>query len=159
MFEKKIGDSMNRRTIVKGAAWSVPVVALAVAAPSAAASGNPVAATFWGTSATASVISGNTTKYVLDGQDALSDPALLPIGSQMTLTPGPGVTLTMVRSSAGVLVEPQTDGSIIVTIIAADITEVDLRFSPVGPAGSGYTITTSVPNIAPFTEDINVVLQ
>lgn len=36
-------QEINRRKVVKGAAWSIPVIAAAVAAPSAAASGDPVA--------------------------------------------------------------------------------------------------------------------
>ncbi|QHC68269.1 hypothetical protein GSU68_17955 [Rathayibacter sp. VKM Ac-2759] len=37
-------DGVGRRTLVKGTAWSVPVVAMAVGAPFAAASGNPTLA-------------------------------------------------------------------------------------------------------------------
>jgi len=38
---KDLSSGQNRRTIVKGAAWSVPVIAAAIAAPFAAASGTP----------------------------------------------------------------------------------------------------------------------
>lgn len=36
------GDGLSRRTVIKGAAWSVPVIAAAVAVPMAAASGGAI---------------------------------------------------------------------------------------------------------------------
>ena len=148
-------SGFTRRTLVKGAAWSVPVVAAAVATPLAAASIAPPAA-FWATGATVSVVSGNATNYTLEGSDSEGELAVLPVGSSVTITPDAGVTLAFV-SSIGIVVTSNPDGTLTAVIAAADITNVRIRFRPTGPSGSGYSITTNVP-IAPFTETIPVVL-
>ncbi|UFS60172.1 hypothetical protein [Subtercola endophyticus] len=44
MNEELLKKGIDRRTIVKGAAWSAPIVAIAIAAPAAAASTTPPAA-------------------------------------------------------------------------------------------------------------------
>ena len=159
MYEENQSPSpssgFSRRTLVKGAAWSVPVVAAAVATPLAAASVAPPAA-FWATGATVSVVSGNATNYTLEGSDADGELAVLPVGSSVTITPDAGVTLLFV-SALGIVATSNPDGTITAVIAAADVTNVRIRFRPSGPSGSGYTITTNVP-IAPFTETISVTL-
>ncbi|WP_350351559.1 hypothetical protein ABS642_20530 [Microbacterium sp. A8/3-1] len=155
MNEDSPSPTLSRRALVKGAAWSVPVVAVAVATPLAAASVPPPAA-FWATGATVSVVSGNATNYTLEGSDSEGELASLPVGSSVTITPDAGVTLAFV-SSLGITVTSNPDGTITAVITAADTTNVRIRFRPTGPSGSGYTITTNVP-IAPFTETIAVTL-
>lgn len=149
---------ISRRVIVKTAAWSVPVVAAAAAVPLAAASGELPPATFWGTGATVSVVSGNVTKYTLEGTDANADAALLPTGSTILIVPKPGVTITPV-SVTGAVATVNSDGSVLYTIVAADVSLVDIRFRPAGPSGPAYDIVTTVPGIAPYTETISVDLR
>lgn len=144
--------------VVRTAAWSVPVVAAAVAAPLAVASTVMPPATFWGTGATVSVVSGNTTKYTLEGSDANADPALLPAGSTILITPEAGVSITPVAVT-GAAVTVNGDGSVLYTIVTNDVSLVDIRFRPTGPVGSGYSIVTSVPGIAPYSETISVTLS
>lgn len=158
MSENTSRISTTRRSLVKSAAWSVPVIALATAAPAYAASTvTPAPATFWGTGATASVTSGNVTNYTLEGTDSEGDPALLPIGARVTITPEAGVTLVLFDAT-GLTAVLNPDGSITATILSADLTNVRLRFRPSGASGLGYTITTNI-NIEPFTQDIDVNIR
>ncbi len=112
MQEELDTHGLSRRTLVKGAAWSVPVVAVAVATPLAAASATPPAATFWATGATVSVVSGNVTNFTVEGSDADGNLALLPSGTSVTIVPDAGVTLAVVNA-IGIVVthEPPTDRS------------------------------------------------
>lgn len=68
--EQKVDPKISRRTIAKGAAWSLPVIATAVAAPSASAS--PVCAPCLGANvvsagATIATVSGNKGNVVIAG--------------------------------------------------------------------------------------------
>ncbi|WP_341944872.1 hypothetical protein [Microbacterium sp. LWH11-1.2] len=148
---------LSRRTLVKSAAWSVPVVAVAVATPLAAASQTPPPATFWATGATVSVVSGNVTNFTVEGSDADGNLALLPAGTSVMIVPDPGVTLQVVNA-IGIVVTQNPDGSITGVITASDITNVRIQFRPTGPSGSGYSITTNI-DIDPFTETIDVTLR
>lgn len=154
-----VGAGVSRRAVVKGAAWSVPVIAVATAAPLATASVTPPPATFWGTGATVAVESGNITRYQLWGENANGDDAALPVGSTVTFTPGPGVTLEIISSTPGVSVTDNGDGSYTFLIAIPNVTAVDIRFRPTGPSGGGYSITTSVPGVAPYLDTIAVVLN
>ena len=75
----------NRRAVVKGAAWSVPVIAAAIAAPAASAS-VANASLAWSASST-SLIS----LRLLDGSSGLiTAKVLTTVPTQFTLTNGPG---------------------------------------------------------------------
>ncbi|MEV4669471.1 hypothetical protein [Microbacterium sp. LWO12-1.2] len=148
---------VSRRTVVKGAAWSVPVVAAAVAIPLAAASTPTPAATFWATGATVSVVSGNVTNFTVEGSDADGNLALLPSGTSVLIVPEPGVTLQVVNAT-GIVTTTNPDGSITAVITGSDITNIRIQFRPTGPSGSGYSITTNI-DIDPFTETIDVKLR
>lgn len=157
MQENTRSDGLSRRTVVKGAAWSVPVVAAAVAVPLAAASTPAPAATFWATGATVSVVSGNVTNYTVEGSDADGNLALLPSGTSVLIVPEPGVTLQVVNAT-GIVTTTNPDGSITAVITGSDITNIRIQFRPTGPSGSGYSITTNI-DIDPFTETIDVKLR
>lgn len=79
-----VAKSTSRRTIVKGAAWSIPVVAAAVAAPLAAASVNNASLSF--TNSTTSLLS----LKLLDGTGVLTAQALVTVPTELTLQNGPG---------------------------------------------------------------------
>ena len=158
MQENPRAVGVSRRTVVKGAAWSVPVVAVAVATPLAAASGPAApAATFWATGATVSVVSGNVTNYTVEGSDANGNLALLPAGTSVMIVPEPGVSLQVVNAT-GIVTTANPDGSITAIITGSDITNIRIQFRPTGPSGSGYSITTNI-DIDPFTETIDVKLR
>ncbi|MFJ2551566.1 hypothetical protein [Microbacterium sp. NPDC087591] len=158
MQENPRADGFSRRTVVKGAAWSVPVIAAAVATPLAAASTpTPAAATFWATGATVSVVSGNVTNFTVEGSDADGNLALLPSGTSVLIVPDPGVTLQLVNAT-GIVTTTNPDGSITAIITGSDVTNIRIQFRPTGPSGSGYSITTNI-DIDPFTETIDVKLR
>ncbi|WP_444561606.1 hypothetical protein [Arthrobacter sp. AOP36-A1-22] len=73
-----------RRTIVKGAAWSIPVVAAAMAAPLAAASVNNASLAFTDTE------TGLLALRVLGGGGVVNAQALVTVPTELTLTNGPG---------------------------------------------------------------------
>lgn len=76
--------NVSRRTVAKGAAWSLPVIATAVAAPAASAS--PANASLAWTDSTTSLL----TLALLDGGGTLTAQALVTVPTQLTLTNGSG---------------------------------------------------------------------
>lgn len=91
-------SNLSRRTVVKGAAWSVPVIAVAAATPMAAAS-TTNASLDWSDSETALL-----QLQVIDGSTTIGAQALITVPTEFTLTNGPGeisenatVTITVGR--------------------------------------------------------------
>jgi hypothetical protein len=74
----------SRRTVIKGAAWSVPVIAVAVATPFASASVANAGVTFTGTE------TGLLSLNLLDGSDSLTAGAAITVPDQFTIANGPG---------------------------------------------------------------------
>lgn len=109
--QKSPEKTTNRRTIIRGAAWSVPVVAVAMAAPAAAASPIDVGAY---------AINGRCGALGLLGPGfelAASPTAALPIGTTITIT-GSGVVDIGVFSFAGgvVSVSALSSNSLLITL-------------------------------------------
>ncbi|MDR6987992.1 hypothetical protein J2Y66_002490 [Paenarthrobacter nitroguajacolicus] len=82
--EVTVSKPHSRRAVVKGAAWSVPVIAAAVAAPAAVASVNTLGLAF--TASSTSLLSLN----LLDGGGTLTAQALVTVPTTLTFTNGPG---------------------------------------------------------------------
>jgi hypothetical protein len=74
----------SRRAVVKGAAWSMPVIAAAVAAPAAVASVNNLSLAF--TASSTSLLS----LRLLDGASVVTAQALVTVPTILTFTNGPG---------------------------------------------------------------------
>jgi hypothetical protein len=144
----------TRRTLVKGAAWSAPVIALAVAAPAAAASNALPPATFAYTGGSLGVRSGNVAVFNLNGIDSEGAPAALPSGSAVTVSPSPGITFVVVSSSGATMVD-NGDGSFTFVVTATDVSAVLIRVRPTGPVGDGIDFDTAL-SIEPFTESFNI---
>lgn len=96
----RASDGIDRRTIIKGAAWAVPVMAVAVAAPLAAASVNTSGLAVTGTQ------TGLLTLNLLDGGGTVTAGALITVPTEFTITNGAGainqtatVTVTVARPS------------------------------------------------------------
>ncbi len=90
---------VSRRTLVKAAAWSVPVVAMTVASPAAVASEGNVASLTWTDSET-----GLLALRVLDSATVITAQALVTVPTEFTLVNGGGaitdtatVTITVGR--------------------------------------------------------------
>ncbi|MGF3056990.1 hypothetical protein [Microbacterium sp. YY-01] len=77
-------QTLSRRTVLKGAAWSAPVVAAAVAVPMASASVNN-ADLYWSDSDT-----GLLSLRLLDGSSVLTAQALVTVPTAFTIENGPG---------------------------------------------------------------------
>ncbi|MFJ4029157.1 hypothetical protein ACIPWF_17270 [Paenarthrobacter sp. NPDC089989] len=82
--EVTVSKPHSRRAVVKGAAWSVPVIAAAVAAPAAVASVNDLTLAF--TASSTSLLSLN----LLDGGGTLTATALVTVPTQVSVSNGPG---------------------------------------------------------------------
>ncbi|WP_232481384.1 hypothetical protein [Arthrobacter sp. YN] len=82
--EVTVSKPHSRRAVVKGAAWSVPVIAAAVAAPAAVASVNTLSLAF--TASSTSLLS----LALLDGGGTLTATALVTVPTTLTFTNGPG---------------------------------------------------------------------
>ncbi|MEU4016765.1 hypothetical protein AB0E56_15995 [Microbacterium sp. NPDC028030] len=74
----------SRRTIMKGAAWSVPVVAAVVATPLAAASITPTSVAWTGTSTSLAAL------QLLDGGGTLTAQALVTLPTEFSIRNGSG---------------------------------------------------------------------
>ncbi|WP_424446927.1 hypothetical protein [Microbacterium arborescens] len=81
---RRESDGIDRRTIIKGAAWAVPVMAVAVAAPLAAASVNNSGLAVTGTN------TGLLALNLLDGGGTLTATALTTVPTEFTITNGAG---------------------------------------------------------------------
>ncbi|QLD12240.1 hypothetical protein [Microbacterium oleivorans] len=81
---RRDSDGIDRRTIIKGAAWAVPVMAVAVAAPLAAASVNTSGLAVTGTQ------TGLLTLNLLDGGGTVTATALTTVPTEFTITNGAG---------------------------------------------------------------------
>ncbi|MDR7083199.1 hypothetical protein J2X01_002492 [Arthrobacter ginsengisoli] len=117
--------SFDRRAVVKGAAWSVPVIAAAIAAPAAAASELKATAAF--TSATGKI------KYHLRGSE----------GSPSNNKNGNGPTGFSIKNSVTGSITGAISGTIIITP------------STGGPDLSVYTLTSAGLPIALFADSDN----
>lgn len=100
--QKPVSGGFNRRSVVKGAAWSMPVIAAAIAAPAASAS---VANASLAWNGTRSSLLG---LQVIDSQDVVTVGVLFTIPNQFTLQngagaiSGPAVVTVVVGRPAGI---------------------------------------------------------
>lgn len=135
MEENTQNRGISRRTLVKGAAWSVPVVAAAVATPLAAASGggNVGAFTLNGTCGVLGVIGPG---FLLTA----SGSAPLPAGTVITIT-GSGV--------ANIGVFSVTGGTATVAVLSATSRQITLTTAL--PAGATLALRTILSISVAFT--------
>lgn len=147
-------SGVTRRVLVKGAAWSVPVIAVAVATPVAAASTTLPPATFAYTGGSLGARSGNVAVFNLNGIDSEGESAALPAGATVTVSPSPGITFTVVSYSGATMVD-NADGTFTFTVTSSDVSAVVIRVRPVGPVGDGVDFATSL-SIEPFAESFNI---
>lgn len=150
-----------RRTIITAGAWSVPVVALAVAAPAVAATGGepePNDATYWFSGATLNINSGGVVLFNVFTQDSEGLPGLLPVGATFAFTPRAGVTLDFLSSTPGTVSASDGNGGYLLRVTSATLTTVSARVRVSGPAGPALDIHSEV-SIDPFTEDLTVPIR
>lgn len=139
-------SKLSRRTVAKGAAWSAPVVAMAAAAPRAAASAAPPDAVRLGVRGSSGSIT-QTFKFTLDGIDAEGDEgAEYPAGT--TLAFPSGFTYTAIENG-GVVAQANP---LIVEFPAGAIGVVRGKFSTKGT----YTISATGPGLPEASTTVTV---
>lgn len=146
-------QGLSRRTVVAGAAWAVPVIAVASAAPMAAAASEPVVATSFGGTATSGNVNQNRFMRVFGLDDDLNE-AFFPAGQSFTLT-STGIDFNTVISSitggtisgSGPWTVTPDSGSTAVQINFNTPTPGTYRIESNGPvgAGDGYSGSISEP--------------
>ena len=92
--------------------------------------------------------------YNLNGQDNDGNPAALPVGATVTITPDPGVTLDLVASSGVTLTKNGT--GYVATITAPNVTVATIRLRITGPLNSTVNYATHVPGVDPVDEDFPI---
>lgn len=144
-------QGFDRRAVVKGAVWSVPVIAAAVAAPAAAASSRTATVTASGSSAQTIVrLGGNarnvqgtgTTSFTIAND---SGPIVGPITGTVTISPlaagakkNPGIAIRTVTSPSGTVTASNTTVTTTTTNTANSITSI---FAITGNIASSGTLT------------------
>ncbi|WP_139256869.1 hypothetical protein [Herbiconiux ginsengi] len=130
----EVEPTLERRTIMKGAAWSIPVIALAVATPAAAASDVDLGA------------------YHLNGTCGI----LGVLGPGFTLTAGPteplpvGTTVTITGSGvANIGVFSVTGGTASISVLSGTSRQITLTSAV--PAGATIAFRTTLSISVAFT--------
>ncbi|MBO0984666.1 hypothetical protein [Rathayibacter sp. SD072] len=136
-------NSISRRSLTKSAAWSVPVVAVAVAAPMAAAS-TTVDIVVSGSCATLSVVgtAGTAPRFTASAVGG----GVIPAQTQFTLS---STSLASVNvQAAGASVEVLPNGDRVLTVLA-DTTSLTVSLTP----GSGIDVVL----LASFTLSVRSI--
>ena len=95
---------ISRRTLVTGAAWSVPVIALSVATPAAAAASGMAKASFDAPTYTVDssrLLSGAVVRVMRDGVPVAGAVVTVSLSAGMTFAPGGTTSLPMTTGSDG----------------------------------------------------------
>jgi hypothetical protein len=134
------GSGIERRTIMKGAAWSLPVIALAVATPAAAASGDVNVGAF----------AVNGTCGALDlgaigaGFTLTAGSAPLPVGTVVTVS-GTGIASIAALGVTGGLASVTVGASgQTFTLTAEQAAGSTISFTSLVTIGVGYSLTAVV---------------
>jgi hypothetical protein len=129
----------TRRTVLKGAAWTAPVIAAAIAVPLASASTPPPATRYGASGSTQN--GGEDGYFSAYGIVQGGAHAVIPSGTTITFTVDPTDAVGSVTVTNGSLSGP-VDG--VYTIVpTAGVTEVDV--DAVFPSGTSATIRISGP--------------
>lgn len=141
-------SNATRRTVLRGAAWTAPVVMIAASAPLASASPEPPAATYLALGGSVTPKAGvNVTYQILgravEGGDEV--PGEFAAGTSITITAPPGQTFTVVDPTAGVT----GNGTNVVIITFPEATVGTVKGSFSGPGNA--TIVGSSPGLPSAT--------
>ena len=136
-------DGIARRTILAGAAWSIPVIATATVAPAASASGT-LALAFNQASYTGTACSTITGAYVTatnSGSAAAGVPITVTLGSNATFSDGSSTTSGVSQSDGrfnlpGVVLSPRGDSTTMTALAAGtSVSAGVIGHSPAGAFG------------------------
>lgn len=132
---------VRRRSVIKAAAWTAPVVAAAAVVPKAAASVPPVKASSIG-ARTDSPNVGDTGHITPTGIDPNGDPGFFPAGQTFTLTSSDLDFDSIVTSVVGGTLTKTGQGSWLITPNAG-VTSVDIKFR--STTTGSYVLTSNGP--------------
>ncbi|PRB08931.1 hypothetical protein [Microbacterium sp. MYb64] len=141
MTENLPARDVSRRAIVKGAAWSVPVIAVAAATPLAAASETAPEANYAEVTATANPKVGTNPNFKIQGQytdGANYVDGALKAGTLVTFTFANGATAASYSGLSGlsfVSGDPATGGPVIFQVTSTTTSQVKVTFNNVAPVG------------------------
>lgn len=145
MSEILSAHDLPRRTIVKGAAWSLPVIAMAAATPLAAASETAPEANYAEVTATANPKVGTNPNFKIQGQytdGANYVDGALKAGTLVTFTFANGATAASYSGLAGLTFvsgDPAAGGPVIFQVTATTSNQVKVTFNAVAPVGGAIT--------------------
>ncbi|MGB4136060.1 MAG: hypothetical protein WA971_05830 [Microbacterium sp.] len=150
MTRARTDEGMPRRTLVKAAAWSVPVVAIAAAMPAsgAATSGEPEppTANYALVSAVVNPKAGTNPTFRAYGQvlddDGNYEDGTLRAGTELVITFENGATAASINGLVGLTFvsgDPTTGGPVYFTV-TSDTASVALRTNNVQPAGGTISV-------------------
>lgn len=141
--EKLTQTGMKRRTVIKGAAWSVPVIAAAVATPLAAASGEPPKdATAYGTAGSTKP-GGSPAFFDAYGQDDDGNDAKIPANTVITFSVSPETAAgTVALTTANATLTGPVNGVYTITPVTGTLR---VRLKATFPAGTSATIAITGP--------------
>lgn len=145
---------ISRRTVVRGAAWSLPVIAVAVSAPLAAATTVLPPATDWYTGGSTGIASGAVMVYTLTGQNSEGDQAEIPAGTSVKVTALNGVDLVLTGTPVGCTVTDNGDGTFTVTALPG-VSQLEVRFRATGPIGDAAQFEATSP-VSPYYDEFKI---
>lgn len=117
-LDQTTGSGLSRRTVVKGAAWSLPAIALAVGAPAAAAS-----------------VIVNVGDFSVDGDCGLLGVGV--VGSGFTVTAGPSEALPV-----GTIITVASSATLSVEVLAISGATADIDL--LTPNSATFTFTSAL---------------
>lgn len=145
--------TLSRRTVVKGAAWSIPVIAAAVAAPGASASGptqNDTANYYWAPESTgkyttvdaaASGLAGTFSTQIAYQANPWVNP---PEGASLQVIVSFSQPVTITNTPSGGWTQSGTTGSSFTFVLTPSSFGASLSFDFVGTAAGSITATPSM---------------
>ncbi len=144
----------SRRTVIKGAAWAAPVVAVAAAVPLASASPEPeIAESIGGTTSSPRV--GNVGRVEVFGLDAAGDDSYFPAGQTFTLTSADfDFEASVISISGGAISAGPGANQWTITPNSGSV-RVNIRFNSSTPGS--YTLSSNGP-IDPSWDSTGAVL-
>ncbi|AOX45644.1 MULTISPECIES: hypothetical protein [unclassified Microbacterium] len=139
---------ISRRTLVTGAAWSVPVIALSVATPAAAAASGMATASFDAPTYTVDftrLLSGVVVRVTKDGAPLAGAVVTVSLSAGMTFTPGGTTSLPVTTGADGSAQLPDIE-------LAETTASGTLSATSVGVTPASAAVTSSVRKLVWVTQ-------
>lgn len=149
MTSAEQSNGVGRRSVARAAAWTIPAVSLVAAAP-AFASSVILPPSTWYYAWISSECTCGEGDYELYGRNNAAQPAALPVGTTVLVTPAPGVTMQFLALVGGTYVN-NPNGTATVTV-NSNVSALQVYYKLTGPVGPGITFLATVPGLQPPTD-------